>query len=116
MPTYACPSTRSHESACVQLEYDSRLSRRDELVSLQQRISTRWAKSMVGKEIMVLVDGVDEDGQLVGRTEYDAPDIDNLVFLVDSEDESIPALEIGQMRRCLINDSITFDLVGQPVC
>jgi ribosomal protein S12 methylthiotransferase len=89
--------------------------RRDELVSLQQSISEQWARSMIGKTIDVLVDGEDEEGVMLGRTEFDAPDIDNLVLLNDNSDESIPRLEAGQMRRVKISDNITFDLVGEPV-
>ena len=97
------------------MDPDERQKRRDELVSLQQKIGTRWAKRMLGKEIDVLIDGYDEDGVMVGRSQFDAPDIDNLVLLTNSSDESIPPLEAGQMRRILITDNITFDLVGQPV-
>jgi ribosomal protein S12 methylthiotransferase len=99
----------------VQVDAELKERRRDELISLQQRIGERWAKSMIGRTLDVLVDGVDEEGVMVGRTEWDAPDIDNLVLLTDSGDPAIPRLEAGQMRRVRIDDHITFDLVGQPV-
>lgn len=50
-----------------------RQRRRDELVQVQQAISEEFANSLVGQEIDVLVDGVNEDGWLFGRTQYDAP-------------------------------------------
>lgn len=91
------------------------MRRRDALVSLQQKVGQRWAKTMVGKTMQVLVDGQDEDGYMIGRTQFDAPDIDNIVMLSDAEDESIPRLESGQMRECKIIQNLTFDLIGYPV-
>lgn len=40
---------------------------------MQQTISEEFAASLVGQETDVLVDGVNEDGWLFGRTQYDAP-------------------------------------------
>lgn len=51
-----------------------RQRRRDELVSLQQRVGEGFAESLVGRTLDVLVDGVDEDGGFIGRTQWDAPD------------------------------------------
>lgn len=84
-------------------------------MSLQQRIGQAWAQSMVGKTIDVLVDGIDEDGNYYGRSEFDAPSIDSQVILSHPDDPAIPALAVGQMRSVSISDSITFDLVGYPV-
>jgi hypothetical protein len=51
-----------------------RQRRRDELVSIQQRISEGFAASLVGSTLDVLVDAIDEDGGFIGRTQWDAPD------------------------------------------
>lgn len=99
----------------LQIDEEVKLHRRDELVSLQQRIGKAWARSMVGKTIEVLVDGIDEDGNYYGRSEFDAPSIDSQVILSHPEDSNVPAIEVGQMRSVKISDSITFDLVGYPV-
>lgn len=101
--------------ACLQVDSEERLRRRDRLVSLQQQIGQHWAKKLIGKEIQVLVDGPDEDGCMVGRTQHDAPDIDNQVLLSDSDDASVPKLEPGQMRTCIVTQNLTFDLVAHPV-
>lgn len=98
-----------HAARCLQVEADERDRRRDALVSLQQKIGEHWAKKLVGKEIQVLVDGPDEDGCIVGRTQHDAPDIDNQVLLSDSADASVPRLATGQMRTCLV--SLFFQLL-----
>jgi hypothetical protein len=57
-----------------QLSPAVRQRRRDELVSIQQGISEGFAQGLVGRELDVLVDGVDEDGGFIGRTQWDAPD------------------------------------------
>lgn len=63
----------------------------------------------------VLVDGYTEDGEIYGRTQWDAPDIDPIVFLSPPEDPSLPALEVGQMRRCRVVGNSIFDLEAVPV-
>lgn len=89
--------------------------RRDELVMLQQRIGERFAESLVGKEMDILIDGYNDEGFLIGRTQWDAPDVDPLVFLSEPTDPNIPALEVGQMRRCRIDDNSLFDLEAHPI-
>ncbi|KAG1661709.1 hypothetical protein FOA52_002045 [Chlamydomonas sp. UWO 241] len=90
--------------------------RRDELVMLQQRIGEGFAESLIGREIDVLVDGFNDDGFLIGRTEWDAPDVDPIVFLSEPKDGSgIPAMEVGQIRRCRVDGNSLFDLEAHPV-
>ncbi len=97
-----------------QIDEEIRQARRDELISLQQGIGEEWARSMYGKEINVLIDGMTEDGEIFGRTEWDAPDIDNIVFIQDPEGDLDP-VEIGQMRKCKIIGRSIFDLEGVPI-
>lgn len=66
-------------------------------------------------QVDVLVEGYNEDDTLVGRTMWDAPDVDPMVFLTPATDKRIPALEAGQMRRCLITGTSLFDLEAQPI-
>ena len=59
---------------------------------------------MVGKEIEVLIEGVLDEGgeeEWWGRTQWDAPDIDNIVLV--TEEEGLPSLEPGQVRKCIVN-------------
>lgn len=91
----------------AQVDQEERFKRRDRLISLQQQVGQHKANKLIGKEIEVLVDGIDEDGCIIGRTQHDAPDIDNQVILSDNEDTSVPRLEAGQMRTCLVSSSFT---------
>lgn len=61
------------------------------------------------------MEGYNEDDFLVGRTQWDAPDVDPIVFLTPSTNSNIPSLESGQMRRCLITGTSLFDLEAQPI-
>lgn len=99
-----------------QLSDEEREARRDEIVSIQQRISERFAESRVGTLVPVLIDARDEeDGVFVGRTSLEAPDVDPIVFVHDSEEAGVEPLAIGQLRMCKITGSSIFDLVAHPV-
>ena len=100
----------------AQVDPDTRAARRDELVSLQQDVGAAFAEGLVGRVVDVLVDGYDEDGSLVGRTQWDAPDVDPLVFLGEPEAGSgIPPAAPGEMRSCLVTGASLFDLEATPV-
>lgn len=98
-----------------QVPTKTRERRRDELISLQQRLGEEFAESLVGREVDVLVDGFNDDGFLIGRTQWDAPDVDPIVFLSEPTDGSVPPLEVGQIRRCKIDGNSLFDLEAHPV-
>lgn len=83
-------------------------------MQVQQAVSEAFAASLVGQVVEVLVDGVNEDGWLFGRTQWDAPDVDPVVFLSEGR-EGVPPLEVGQMRRCLVSSASLFDLEAYPV-
>lgn len=53
--------------------------RREELLAIQQGIARRWGQRQVGRTVEVLVEGV-KKGLLVGRTRWDAPEVDGLVL------------------------------------
>lgn len=66
-------------------------------------------------QIDVLVDSIASDGEFLGRTQWDAPDVDPMVFLTELEDSSLAPLEIGQMRKCRVDCAMLFDLEAHPV-
>ena len=53
-----------------------------ECAEVQDPITTASRLALVGETVEVLVDGVDDDGVLVGRTYREAPEIDGVVRLV----------------------------------
>ena len=66
-------------------------------------------------QVDVLVDSMSADGEFLGRTQWDAPDVDPFVFITEPEDESLAPLEIGQMRRCVVDSALLFDLEAHPI-
>lgn len=66
-------------------------------------------------QVDVLVEGWDQDGNVVGRTQWDAPDVDPLVFLHQAAADGLPPLEPGQMRTCLVTGTSLFDLEATPL-
>ncbi|CAM5306777.1 MULTISPECIES: 30S ribosomal protein S12 methylthiotransferase RimO [Alcaligenes] len=76
----------------------------------QQAISTARLAAKVGREMDVLIDEIDEDGDAVGRSSADAPEIDGNVFITSEQ-----KLEPGQMVRVRITDSSEYDLFGEQI-
>jgi ribosomal protein S12 methylthiotransferase len=67
-------------------------------------------------QIEVLVEGAHEDnGHLWGRSQWDAPDVDPIVFLAESPDPAVARLEPGQIRTCLVKGTSVSDLEAIPV-
>ena len=54
--------------------------RADLIMDIQARIMDDFAASLVGKVLPVICTDHDEDGSWIGRSCYDSPDIDGLVF------------------------------------
>lgn len=65
-------------------------------------------KKMIGKTLDVLVESREEDGTYIGRSKYDAPEIDNSIIF-KSEKE----LETGTIVKVFIEDAFDYDLVGR---
>jgi ribosomal protein S12 methylthiotransferase len=89
-----------------------KLERLDRFMRLQETISEARLHRWVGRRVRVLIDGVDADeGQLIGRTTADAPDIDGVVRISPDPNSRhpIPAA-IGEFAMVDIVDSDAHDL------
>ncbi|HTX98695.1 MAG TPA: 30S ribosomal protein S12 methylthiotransferase RimO [Bacteroidota bacterium] len=87
-------------------EKQRRLNR---IMELQQEISERKNAALVGTTQRVLLDRVEGD-RLVGRTERDAPEIDNEVFVTSDS-----PLRAGEFCSVRIDDATEYDLYGSVV-
>lgn len=86
--------------------------RQERLMALQAKISEARLARWVGRRVRVLIDGVDpEEGQLIGRSMADAPEIDGIVRISPDPNSRhpIPA-QIGEFATVEIVDSDTHDL------
>ncbi len=90
-------------------------SRRNKLMKLQQKISTKSKAAWVGREIDLLVEGESEETPLLwqGRTPLHAPEIDGKVLINDfgPHDELVP----GTFYRALITESHDYDVVARII-
>jgi ribosomal protein S12 methylthiotransferase len=80
-----------------------------EIMEMQEAISLQHNQKKVGKVLRVLLDKK-EDNFYVGRTQFDSPEIDNLVFV-----ETDKKLNIGAFYSVLIQNADSYDLFGRAL-
>lgn len=85
--------------------------RRDRLMELQAGISGERLQAFVGETLNVLVEGFDEEGDVVGRFFGQAPEVDGLVRFTSFADDIV---EIGKFVRARITGSDAYDLTAEP--
>jgi len=90
---------------------DTAMMRKDEIMSLQARISRAKKSDMVGRVEQVLVEGVSSETELllIGRTRHQAPEIDGIVYLNKG------TADYGDIVTVKITDSHVYDLVGEII-
>ena len=70
-----------------QIPEEVKEERQAELMELQQEIAFDLAEDMVGREVLVMIEGkVADENAYVGRTYKDAPNVDGLIFINTDED------------------------------
>jgi len=90
-----------------QVRKQTKLKRREKIMALQREISLEHNLKQVGKSIEVLVEEQDDDGCYIGRSRYDAPEIDNsVIFSSDAK------LKPGDFVTVKITDAFDYDLIG----
>ena len=92
-----------------QVRKQTKESRRERIMKLQQRISLDKNREYVGKNIEVLIEEIGED-YYVGRSAYDAPEIDNSVILTSRQ-----PLSVGDFVWVRIEDAFDYDLSGEYI-
>ena len=87
--------------------------RREHLMAIQQKISKKKKKALVGREFDLLLEGMSDETDLLmeGRTAMHAPEIDGKVFVNDFPAETTP--EPGEFYRCQITEAHDYDLVAR---
>lgn len=93
-----------------QIDEEVKDERLDAVMRRQIDISLEMNREKIGGIFEVLVEEQDEDGSYIGRTRYDAPEIDNSVIFTSPR-----ALSAGDMVKVQINDAFDYDLVGTEV-
>ncbi|MCX5680721.1 MAG: hypothetical protein NT079_00230 [Candidatus Omnitrophica bacterium] len=74
-------------------------------MKIQQGISAKRLGKFVGHELDVLIDEVQEKNFFVGRSEYDAPEVDGVVYVTSRR-----SLKVGDFIRAKVSDASEYDL------
>jgi ribosomal protein S12 methylthiotransferase len=90
-------------------------ARKRKLMRLQQKISKRAKQQWIGRELVVLAEGLSSETDLLweGRSEFHAPEIDGKVYINDFGE--LENLEAGKFYRAEITDVHDYDLVARIV-
>jgi ribosomal protein S12 methylthiotransferase len=88
--------------------------RRHSLMEQQASITSRKNRDLIGKEFAVLVEGPSEESEflLQGRLESQAPEIDGVCLINDSEAGEVQS---GEFRTIRITKVLDHDLLGKIV-
>ncbi len=87
--------------------------RRDILMQAQKFISESRLARHLDREYTVLVEEAPEPGVFLGRTAFQAPEVDGLTYIHTTDAQN--AVAVGRFVRVKITDSLEYDLVGKPV-
>ena len=94
-----------------QIDEEVKSDRRDEIMELQQEIVFEKNESLIGKEVLVLIEGhIPNENAYIGRTYMDAPSVDGNIFITTDEN-----LMSGDFVRAKITGSYEYDLIGEII-
>ena len=92
------------------IDQDVKEQRRDRLMMVQQGISQEVMATKIGKTFEVLIEEQIEKNVYMGRTQGDAEEIDNIVYV-----KSKKQLHVGDFVIVEINNALEYDLMGDVI-
>ena len=94
-----------------QIEESVKEDRQADRMELQQEIAFEQAEAMIGKEVLVMIEGkVADENAYVGRTYKDAPNVDGFIFVETNEE-----LMSGDFVKVKVTGALDYDLIGEIV-
>lgn len=109
--TYSPEEDTPAATMTEQIPEEVKEDRRAELMELQQEIAFDLAEDMVGREVLVMIEGkVADENAYVGRTYKDAPNVDGLIFINTDEE-----LMSGDFARVRVTGALEYDLIGELI-
>lgn len=92
-----------------QIEEEVKEDRQADIMELQQEIAFDKAEDMIGREVLVMIEGkVADENAYVGRTYRDAPNVDGLIF-INTDVELIS----GDFAKVKVTGALDYDLIGE---
>ena len=109
--TYSPEEDTPAATMTEQIPEEVKEDRQAELMELQQEIAFVLAEDMVGREVLVMIEGkVADENAYVGRTYKDAPNVDGLIFINTDEE-----LMSGDFARVRVTGALEYDLIGELI-
>ena len=106
---YSDVDTAASTELADKVPADVKKRRRHDIMEIQQKISYRKNQAMVGQTIPVVIDEIRASGLIVGRSQWDSPEIDNQVLIKNSSHNIIP----GDLVAVKIGQVTPYDLKGE---
>ncbi|CAN5783427.1 30S ribosomal protein S12 methylthiotransferase RimO [soil metagenome] len=80
------------------------------LTGLVEQLTAQRAEERIGEVVSVLVEEVEQDGEVVGRTEQQGPDVDGVTIL-----NGMPSPAVGEIVPARVVTTEGVDLVARPL-
>lgn len=95
------------------LDEETKEQRREVLMQIQQELAFEFNRSRIGQTLDVIIDAPhpEQRGVWLGRTSADAPDVDSLVYVSETDHR----LQTGDIVPAEIVDYVEYDLVAAAV-
>jgi len=95
-----------------QIHKNTKKSRYNKIMEIQQKISNENLQTKIGKEFEVLVEDISFDANyLIGRTKQDVPDIDGIVYIKNDTTEQL----IDKFVNVKVIDVRDYDLIAELI-
>jgi ribosomal protein S12 methylthiotransferase len=108
--TYSCEEDTPASRLPDQVPDDVKEFRANTLMELQREISKSRNGDRVGQVLDVLIERYDGRNDVyIGRSQYDAPEIDGEVFVTGSH------VQIGEIAKVRVTHSFEYDLSGEGI-
>ena len=77
-------------------------------MEIQQEISLNRNQNFVGKTVPCIIECYSDEGEVIARTQYDAPEIDGIVN-IKTDKQLVP----GDIELVKIISATEYDLIGE---
>ena len=95
-----------------QIHGNTKKSRYNKIMSIQQKVSNENLKNKIGKNVEVLIEDISFDGKyLIGRTSQDVPEEDGIIYVENNNIES----KVNSFVNVKVTEVKEYDLIGKIV-
>ena len=100
------------EKLSNQIHGNTKRTRYNKIMSIQQVVSKENLKKRIGKEYEVLIESKTFDNKYwIGRTKMDVPEMDGIVYIQNNTETNL----INNFVKCKIIDIRDYDLIGEII-